>query len=173
MRSPVKASAMVLMAEFGKPGKPKMPIPMLTQGTLADLIGNTRSRVSFFMNRFRKLGLITYNARIRVNRSLLNVLLQEQIAGHHTGNVPIMEQDHTKSCCCAVVDHLGRSLESWFQRKHNQGRRDRWRGPDRAANPQAQLLCFRSEQSGTALAALSCSSKTKSQALAIPSSRIA
>jgi CRP/FNR family transcriptional regulator, cyclic AMP receptor protein len=73
------ARILLLMAEFGEPGEPEMLIPPITQDTLADMIGTTRSRVSFFMNRFRKLGLIEYNGRIRVNRSLLNLVLHDQL----------------------------------------------------------------------------------------------
>ena len=58
------ARILLLMAEFGKPGEPEMLLPLISQETLANLIGTTRSRVSFFMNRFRKLGFITYNGRI-------------------------------------------------------------------------------------------------------------
>ncbi len=72
------ARILLLMAEFGEPGKPEHLIPPITQETLAEMIGTTRSRVSFFMNRFRKLGLIEYNGRIRVHRSLLNVVLHDQ-----------------------------------------------------------------------------------------------
>jgi CRP/FNR family transcriptional regulator, cyclic AMP receptor protein len=73
------ARILLLMAEFGEPGEPEMLIPPITQDTLADMIGTTRSRVSFFMNRFRKLGLIEYNGRIRVNKSLLNLVLHDQL----------------------------------------------------------------------------------------------
>ncbi len=69
------ARILLLMAEFGKPGEPETLIPPITQATLADMIGTTRSRVSFFMNRFRKLGFISYNGRIHVHKSLLNVIL--------------------------------------------------------------------------------------------------
>jgi CRP/FNR family transcriptional regulator, cyclic AMP receptor protein len=72
------ARILLLMAEFGQPGKPEMLIPDITQETLADMIGTTRSRVSFFMNKFRKLGFIEYNGRIRVHKSLLNVVLHDQ-----------------------------------------------------------------------------------------------
>jgi CRP-like cAMP-binding protein len=65
------------MAEFGKPGEPETFIPPFTQETLAEMVGTTRSRVSFFMNRFRKLGLIEYNGRIRVHKSLINVILHD------------------------------------------------------------------------------------------------
>jgi len=71
------ARILLLMAEFGKPGDPESWIPQITQETLAEMIGTTRSRVSFFMNRFRNLGFIEYNGRIRVHKSLLNVLLHD------------------------------------------------------------------------------------------------
>jgi len=74
------------MAEFGKPGEPETLIPSITQETLAEMIGTTRSRVSFFMNRFRKLGFIQYKGRIRVHRSLLNVILHDK--------VPELELEH-------------------------------------------------------------------------------
>lgn len=77
------ARILLLMAEFGKPGKPETLIPPITQETLADMIGTTRSRVSFFMNRFRKLGFISYNGRIQVHKSLLNVVLLDQLPGHN------------------------------------------------------------------------------------------
>jgi CRP/FNR family transcriptional regulator, cyclic AMP receptor protein len=80
------ARMLLLMAEFGKPGEPHTLIPAVTQETLADMIGATRSRVSFFMNRFRKLGFIEYNGRIRVNRSLLNMVLHDQFPEHNTQN---------------------------------------------------------------------------------------
>jgi CRP/FNR family cyclic AMP-dependent transcriptional regulator len=73
------ARILLLMAEFGKPGEPETLIPPISQETLADMIGTTRSRVSFFMNRFRKLGFIEYNGRIRVHKSLLNVILLDQL----------------------------------------------------------------------------------------------
>ncbi len=77
------ARILLLMAEFGKPGEPEMFIPPITQETLADMIGTTRSRVSFFMNRFRKLGFISYNGRIQVHKSLLNVVLLDQLPDHN------------------------------------------------------------------------------------------
>jgi CRP-like cAMP-binding protein len=72
------ARILLLMAEFGKEGQPETLIPQITQETLAAMIGTTRSRVSFFMNRFRKLGFIEYNGRIRVHKSLLNVILYDR-----------------------------------------------------------------------------------------------
>jgi CRP-like cAMP-binding protein len=71
------ARILLLMAEFGKAGEPETLIPRITQETLAEMIGTTRSRVSFFMNRFRKLGFVEYNGRIRVHKSLLNVILHD------------------------------------------------------------------------------------------------
>jgi len=73
------ARTLLLMAEFGQPGEPETLLPPITQEALADMIGTTRSRVSFFMNRFRKLGYIDYNGRIRVHKSLLNVVLQDRL----------------------------------------------------------------------------------------------
>jgi CRP/FNR family cyclic AMP-dependent transcriptional regulator len=72
------ARLLLLLANFGKEGNP-MPIgPNISQETLAEMIGTTRSRVSFFMNKFRKLGLISYNGKIEVHRSLLNAVLHEK-----------------------------------------------------------------------------------------------
>jgi len=83
------ARTLLLMAEFGKAGEPETLIPAITQEALANMIGTTRSRVSFFMNRFRKLGLIEYNGRIRVHKSLLNVVLHDQFTGHDSVRPPI------------------------------------------------------------------------------------
>ena len=73
------ARILLLMADYGKSGEPTALIPPVTQETLAEMIGTTRSRVSFFMNRFRKLGYIEYKDRIRVHKSLLNVVLRDQL----------------------------------------------------------------------------------------------
>jgi CRP/FNR family transcriptional regulator, cyclic AMP receptor protein len=73
------ARILLLMAEFGKPGEQETLIPQISQETLADMIGTTRSRVSFFMNRFRKMGFIDYKSRIRVHKSLLNVILLDPV----------------------------------------------------------------------------------------------
>jgi CRP-like cAMP-binding protein len=77
------ARILLLMAEFGKPGERDTFIPPISQETLAEMIGTTRSRVSFFMNRFRTLGYISYNGRIQVNKSLLNVVLLDQLPEHN------------------------------------------------------------------------------------------
>ena len=88
------ARLLLLMAEFGKPGEPETLIPKISQEVLAEMIGTTRSRVSFFMNRFRKLGFIEYNGRIQVHKSLLNVILHDQMfeqnaAGPSLPKVPL------------------------------------------------------------------------------------
>ena len=85
------ARILLLMAEFGKPGEPEMLIPSITQETLADMIGTTRSRVSFFMNRFRKLGFIAYNGRIRVHKSLLDVILHDKLPEQNAEKPPIAD----------------------------------------------------------------------------------
>ena len=77
------ARILLIMAEFGKPGERDIFIPPISQETLAEMIGTTRSRVSFFMNRFRALGYINYNGRIQVNKSLLNVVLLDQLPDHN------------------------------------------------------------------------------------------
>jgi CRP/FNR family cyclic AMP-dependent transcriptional regulator len=84
------ARVLLLMAEFGKPGEPETLIPKITQETLADMLGTTRSRVSFFMNRFRKMGFVEYNGRIRVHKSLLNVVLHDQLPEHNAKRPPIL-----------------------------------------------------------------------------------
>jgi len=71
------ARALLLLANFGKEGRPETAIAKVSQETLAEMIGTTRSRVSFFMNKFRKLGLINYNGHLEVHSSLLNVVLHE------------------------------------------------------------------------------------------------
>jgi len=70
------ARILLLLAQFGKESKPETVVPKVSQEVLAEMIGTTRSRVSFFMNRFRKLGFIEYNGEIRVHNSLLNIFLQ-------------------------------------------------------------------------------------------------
>ena len=71
------ARVLLLLAHFGKEGKPEGVIPKISQEVLAEMIGTTRSRVNFFMNRFRKLGFIDYNGRLEVHSSLLNVVLHD------------------------------------------------------------------------------------------------
>jgi CRP-like cAMP-binding protein len=71
------ARVLLLLARFGKEGKPETVIAKISQETLADMIGTSRSRVSFFMNKFRKLGFIDYNGELHVHSSLLNVILHD------------------------------------------------------------------------------------------------
>ena len=71
------ARVLLLLAHFGKEGKPEPLIAEVSQETLADMIGTTRSRVSFFMNKFRKLGFLQYNGGLRIHSSLLNVVLHD------------------------------------------------------------------------------------------------
>jgi CRP/FNR family cyclic AMP-dependent transcriptional regulator len=71
------ARLLLLLAQFGKEGKLEPIVPKISQETLAEMIGTTRSRVSFFMNRFRKLGFIEYNGGLEVHGSLLNVVLHD------------------------------------------------------------------------------------------------
>jgi CRP-like cAMP-binding protein len=71
------ARILLLLAQFGKESRPETVVPKISQEILAEMIGTTRSRVSFFMNRFRKLGFVEYNGEIRVHNSLLNIFLQE------------------------------------------------------------------------------------------------
>ena len=72
------ARALLLLANFGKEGRPEAIIAKVSQETLAEMIGTTRSRVSFFMNKFRRLGFISYNGRVEVHSSLLGVVLHDQ-----------------------------------------------------------------------------------------------
>jgi CRP-like cAMP-binding protein len=72
------ARLLLILANFGKEGKPEPIIPPINQETLAEMIGTTRSRVSFFMNKFRQLGFIDYNGHVKVHSSLLSVVLHEE-----------------------------------------------------------------------------------------------
>jgi CRP-like cAMP-binding protein len=72
------ARVLLLMANFGKDGRPEQIVGKISQETLAEMIGTTRSRVSYFMNKFRRLGFIDYNGRIEVHSSLLSVFLNDQ-----------------------------------------------------------------------------------------------
>ncbi len=71
------ARTLLLLAQYGKKGEPQKLLPKVTQGMLAEMIGTTRSRVNFFMNKFRKLGFIQYNGGLHINSSLLTVVLHE------------------------------------------------------------------------------------------------
>ena len=71
------ARLLLILANFGKDEKPETIVPKISQATLAEMVGTTRSRISFFMNKFRRLGLVDYNGHMTVNRSLLNVILYD------------------------------------------------------------------------------------------------
>ena len=72
------ARTLLLLANFGKEGRPEPIVAKISQETLAEMIGTTRARVSFFMNKFRKLGLIDYNGHLEIHSSLLNVVLHDE-----------------------------------------------------------------------------------------------
>ena len=72
------ARILLLLANFGKNGKPEPVIPKISKETLAEMVGTTRARVSFFMNKFRKLGFVTYDGGLEVHSSLLNVILHDE-----------------------------------------------------------------------------------------------
>jgi CRP/FNR family cyclic AMP-dependent transcriptional regulator len=72
------ARTLLLLANFGKEGRPEPIAAKISQETLAEMIGTTRARVSFFMNKFRKLGLINYNGHLEIHSSLLNVVLHDE-----------------------------------------------------------------------------------------------
>jgi CRP/FNR family transcriptional regulator, cyclic AMP receptor protein len=71
------ARVLLLLAQFGKDGKPEVAIPKISQETLAEMVGTTRSRINLFMNKFRKLGFVRYNGELEVHSSLLNVVLHD------------------------------------------------------------------------------------------------
>jgi CRP-like cAMP-binding protein len=106
------ARILLLMAEFGKPGERETFIPPISQETLAEMIGTTRSRVSFFMNRFRRLGLISYNGRIQVNKSLLNVVLLDQFPGHNAQKPLLPVLDTILEPVTPIAGAIQRSLST-------------------------------------------------------------
>ena len=91
------ARILLLLAEFGEPGDPEQYIPKISQETLAEMIGTTRSRVSFFMNRFRKLGFIEYNGRIKVHKSLLNAVLLDRLPELNPRELPASPPGRSRS----------------------------------------------------------------------------
>jgi len=113
------ARILLLMAEFGQPGEPESLIPEITQETLAEMIGTTRSRVSFFMNRFREHGFIEYNGRIRVHKSLLNVILNDQPSWQNSVSSPLMK---TKPAQSKAV--LRRAAAVGIKVRHHDGLKD-------------------------------------------------
>lgn len=91
------ARILLLMAQYGKPGVPETQIAPVTQEALAEMIGTTRSRVSFFMNRFRKLGYIEYNGHIVVNKSLLTVVLNDTLPDENASRPKLLDHAPLKS----------------------------------------------------------------------------
>jgi DNA-binding IclR family transcriptional regulator len=91
------ARTLLIMAEFGKPGEPESLIPPITQEELADMIGTTRSRVSKFMNNFRKLRYIDYNSggRIHVHKALLNVVLHDRLPEQAARRPVVVDHEKT------------------------------------------------------------------------------
>ncbi len=85
------ARTLLIMADYGNASGPEALIPPVTQETLANMIGTTRSRVSFFMNRFRKLGYISYNRRIRVDKSLLMMVLQDELPEQNASRPKLLD----------------------------------------------------------------------------------
>jgi len=85
------ARTLLLMAEYGNASGPLVHIPPVTQGTLAEMIGTTRSRVSFFMNRFRSLGYISYNGRIQVHKSLLSMVLHDKLPEQNASRPTLLD----------------------------------------------------------------------------------
>jgi CRP/FNR family cyclic AMP-dependent transcriptional regulator len=78
------ARTLLLLARYGKPDGPRRVLPRISQEVLAEMVGTTRSRVNFFMNKFRKLGLIDYNGGLKVHQALLSVVLHDSPASQHT-----------------------------------------------------------------------------------------
>jgi CRP-like cAMP-binding protein len=113
------ARILLLMAEFGQPGEPESLIPQITQETLAEMIGTTRSRVSHFMNRFRQHGFIEYNGRIRVHKSLLNVILHDQSSWRNSVGAPLVETGPARSQAA-----LRRAAAIGVKVRHHDGLKD-------------------------------------------------
>jgi CRP-like cAMP-binding protein len=85
------ARTLLMMADYGNASGPMSLIPPVTQETLADMIGTTRSRVSFFMNRFRKLGYISYKNRIRIHKSLLMMVLEDRLPEQNASRPKLLD----------------------------------------------------------------------------------
>jgi CRP-like cAMP-binding protein len=91
------ARILLLMAEFGESGESEVLIPEITEKTLAETVGATESLICFFLNRFRDLGLIDYDGRIRVHKALLNVILHDQFPDDNATKPPIIDIPRTQS----------------------------------------------------------------------------
>src|ERR1700734_3223835 len=91
------ARTLLIMADYGGATGPEELIPPVTQETLANLIGTTRSRVSFFMNRFRRLGYVSYNGRIRVHKSLLKMVLQDKLPEQNASRPTLLDPSPSRT----------------------------------------------------------------------------
>ncbi|MGA2848753.1 MAG: helix-turn-helix domain-containing protein [Terracidiphilus sp.] len=91
------ARILLMMTELGKPDDPEQYIPKISQETLAEMVGTTRSRVCFFRNIFRKLGFIEYNGRIKVHKSLLNAVLLDRLPEVSPERPPASASAQTRS----------------------------------------------------------------------------
>jgi CRP/FNR family cyclic AMP-dependent transcriptional regulator len=103
------ARTLLLMADYGSSSDPETLIPQVTQETLADMIGTTRSRVSFFMNRFRKLGYISYKNRIRVHKTLLKMVLQDQLPEQNASRPKLLDSPPSRARTAKRAKLLGTS----------------------------------------------------------------
>ena len=103
------ARTLLLMADYGNPSGPETLIPPVTQETLAEMIGTTRSRVSFFMNRFRKLGYISYKHRIRVHKSLLMMVLEDQLPEQNATRPKLLESRSDRAQTTRRAKQMGAS----------------------------------------------------------------
>jgi CRP/FNR family cyclic AMP-dependent transcriptional regulator len=102
------ARILLLMSEFGECGTPQPLIPRISQEALAEMIGTTRSRVSFFMNRFREHGFVDYkyHGRIHVHTSLLKVMLNDRLPGHNTQTPTLAHVNRPSETAANSVRHL-------------------------------------------------------------------
>jgi len=91
------ARILLLMAEFGESGESEVLVPQVSDETLAETVGTTQSNVSFFLNRFRDLGLIDYDGRIRVRKALLNVILHDRFPDDNAVKPAIIDIPRTRS----------------------------------------------------------------------------
>ena len=106
------ARTLLLMADYGNASGPATLIPPITQETLANMIGTTRSRVSFFMNRFRKLGYISYKSRIRVHRSLLMMVLEDRLPEQNASRPKLLDPPPGRTRTARRAKLLGASNTS-------------------------------------------------------------
>ena len=129
------ARTLLLMADYGSSSGPETLIPPVTQETLADMIGTTRSRVSFFMNRFRKLGYISYKKRVRVHKSLLKMVLQDQLPEQNASRPSLLDPPPGRTRAAKRVKLLGTSNPSHRITNGTSHQRKQRFGDDRMPSP--------------------------------------